>query len=243
MFTIVAKTIYLSSASIIAANQEVINERVAYQALPTILSAQLGRNKVGIDTQNLFVTVFNYSQKENGSLSLRVVVSGTVRDGEIVAPEKGNYNFQLPGWINVFPEGLEAPEGAMTVSGDELLAIYALKEPVKEGEKKRKLWFDVTNNPRLYMTLGLVEDKHCVLDANGAKIQTGTTPEGKPIYQMDTHLVLSFPVGKIDASLRGSGISSGGTISKADQDDVDAFMATLLAVKSSAPAEVSARSL
>jgi hypothetical protein len=195
---------FLTSVKSVESHQEAVNDCAAKQGFPDIVSRQLGEGLVAIPAQHLSATIFAVSQKESGAFALKVSISGTMVNGEIVKPEKGNYNFRLSGWVKADPicPGVDPIEGAMVISSKEADALLAFK-------KGSKLWFDLSGTDFLYLVLALGKENHYAKDAAGNKIPAGTDSQGRQLHQLEEHDVITFPLGMWVAPLSGSGTSGG----------------------------------
>jgi hypothetical protein len=192
---------FLTSSSAVTNNAEVVSACADKQGFPSLLVAQLGEDLVALPTEFLSATVFAVSQKEDGSFALKVSVSGTCVNGVIVKAEKGNYNLKLSGWVKVYPESI-CPEGGMSVSDKEVEALLAYT-------KGSKLWFDLSGCDFLYLVLALGKENHYAKDPAGNRVPNGTDSQGRQLFQLEEHDVLTFPLGHWDAPLAGSGTGGG----------------------------------
>lgn len=236
-----SKTVFLTSDSAVAANRSTIDECAAKQCLPSWFTSQLGNKVVALPTQNLSATIFAISAREDGGFSLKVSFSGTVVDGLVVTPQKGNYNFKISGWVVVYPEGADVPEGTATVTENELNGILAFGQvktdsegkPVLNNGKivKNRLWYDLSNCARVYLVPVIVDEHHYVLDTQGNKVVVGNE-NGRPVFDLGTHQVLSFALASINAPLQGDKTGGSNAISTSDKVAADAALNALLGGRS-----------
>lgn len=222
-----AKSIYLTSASAVTSNQSVVDVCVTKQALPELVTAQLGQRLVALPTNNLGASIWAVVPREDGSFALKVSIYGYVANGVVTELPQQKSNFKIGGWLSVYPQGVDAPESARILSEPELKGLLSFSEPNADGSKK-SLWFDLDECSRVYLVPALVEEKHYVLDQNGNRIPNGTDAAGRQQWQLGTHLVLGFPACRIDAPIIGSGVGSS-TITDESIAQADALLDALLA--------------
>lgn len=219
-----SKSIFLSSAKVVADNKSLVDECCAKQCLPAVVTGQLGHRVVAIPAEHLRATIFAVSAKE-GHYALKVSLGGTVVNGTLVAGEE--YNLKLGGWVKAYPHGADAPADALVLSDQETQAVEAFKPRVS------KLWFEIESE-FVFVVPALTQDKHYVKDQNGNRVSAGTDDQGNQVWQLEEHTVISFPLGVIKGSIQGSG--TGGTITKDEMDQAAARARALMG-------SVSARSL
>jgi hypothetical protein len=166
---------------------------------------------------------------EDGSISLKVSLYGYVENGVLCdLPEGQKSNFSFGGWISVYPEGVDAPEGARILSAQELEGVLNFKEPLPDGSK-RSLWFDLTQVERIHVVPALLSESHYILDENGNRVPDGTHPDGRPRYVLGDHYVLGFPAAKIDAPIIGNGVKTGSAMTDESIAQADARLDAILA--------------
>lgn len=223
------KSIYLTSQSALAANQSTVDQRVMEQTIPEVLRLQLGNKVCALPCENIGCSIWATKLNEDGSISLKLSVYGFVSNGELVnLPEGSKSNFSFGGWISVYPEGVDAPEGARILSAQELEGVLNFKEPLPDGSK-RSLWFDLTQVERIHVVPALLSESHYVLDENGNRIPDGTHPDGRAKYLLGDHYVLGFPASRVNAPIIGNGVKTGSAIDDQSISDADARLDALLA--------------
>jgi hypothetical protein len=224
-----AKSIFLTSSAAVASNKSIVDECVSKQCLPEVLRLQLGNKTIALPTNGLGASIWAIIPREDGGFSLKVSVYGYVANGvicELPAGEKSN--FKLGGWLTCYPEGVDAPANARILSESELKGILGFSELNQDGSKK-SLWFDLNECPRVYLVAAITEESHYVRDDSGNKVPTGEIDsQGRPLHQLATHKVISFPLAKVAAPISGSGVS---TLSISDEacTEADNFLDQLLA--------------
>lgn len=193
-----AKAIFLTSAKAVEANKALVDQLCTKQNLPAVVVGQLGNRVIAIPTKGLRATIFGVSAKE-GYYSLRTCLGSSVIDGQLT--EGDLWNLKLDGWAKVYPAGAEAPEGAVVLTIEETKAVESFK-------KGSKMWMEF-NEEFIYVVLALTDEGHYPRDAAGNKIPSGTDAEGNPVYELHYHKEITFPLGVMQSTLKGSGTSAG----------------------------------
>jgi hypothetical protein len=142
--------------------------------------------------------VFGVSAKE-GHYALRTCLGSSVVNGELT--EGDLWNLKLDGWAKAYPAGAEAPEGSFVLSPEETKAVESFK-------KGSKMWMEFSEE-FVYVVLAITEEGHYERDSQGNKIPSGTDTDGNPVYELHYHKEVTFPLGVLQATLKGSGTSAG----------------------------------
>lgn len=228
--------VILTTAAAVTANQAIVDERIITQGFPATVAAQIGNKLVAIRATNLGVRVFGAKPREDGSMRIRLSLSGRNVDGKLIPGKKGdNFNFKVQGWITVYPAGMEVPGFIAVADADwsalEYFETYkSFSASEKANKKKPNAWFEGFSDNIVYVMIKLDEASHYVKDALGNKVADPSEDGG---WALETHLELQLVAAYFEATLSGQESSGGGVAF-----DVDAMAAAKAALEAAEAAEL-----